>query len=62
MRIITPPNGKLVVNDEDEAQVVLSELLPNQQYFLKALVHVRQDEDKGEVSFLLKPEEERVDK
>ena len=48
-RIITPPGGKLVVSEEDEARVVFSELLPNQQYFLKVLVHVRQDDDNGEV-------------
>lgn len=47
--IITPPNGKLVVSENEEANLILSELLPNQQYFLRVDVHIRKDDEPGEV-------------
>ena len=40
---IKPEDGLFTVNDDDQVEFVLSELLPNKQYFLKTLVNVRDD-------------------
>jgi hypothetical protein len=48
-RVVLPEDGKISVNSEDLAKVIVSELLPNQQYFLKVQVHVRQGQDIDEV-------------
>ena len=40
---ISPQDGMFTVNEDEQAEFVLSELLPNKQYFLKTLVNVRDD-------------------
>lgn len=49
-RVITPKDGKLSVSSGDEASVVLSELSPNQQYFLKIDLHVRKNDEEAILS------------
>lgn len=46
-QVITPPNGKLSVTTADETKFVLSDLLPNKQYFL--MIHVRVKKSDEEV-------------
>jgi hypothetical protein len=38
---VTPKNGLFSVDENEEATFTLSQLLPNQQYFLKVEMHIR---------------------
>ena len=49
--MITPTNGQLEVSPENEARIVLSDLVPNQQYFLRVHAHVKQEASSEEVRF-----------
>ena len=40
---ITPEDGMFHVNDNDQTEFILSELLPEKQYFFKTTVNVRDD-------------------
>eukprot|EP00095_Tigriopus_kingsejongensis_P003970 maker-scaffold310_size212938-snap-gene-0.12 protein:Tk03970 transcript:maker-scaffold310_size212938-snap-gene-0.12-mRNA-1 annotation:"epidermal cell surface receptor" len=48
-RIITPPQGKLSVSENEIANLILTELLPETQYFLKVDIHVRKEDEPGEI-------------
>jgi hypothetical protein len=39
--VIHPKQGSFFVNENSETKVVLTELLPNQQYFLRVALHIR---------------------
>ena len=38
---ITPKNGLFTLDENEETKFMLAQLLPNQQYFLKVEMHVR---------------------
>ena len=45
-----PDSGKVSVSSEGKARLVLAELLPDQQYFLKVELHIMNDGSRDEVS------------
>jgi len=40
-RVVTPPDGRLPVTASGESTLVLTELIPGQQYFLRVALHVK---------------------
>ena len=49
---ITPKNGLFSVDSNDQTTFTLSQLFPNQQYFLKVELHVR-DADEEKVNLFI---------
>ena len=48
-RVVLPEDGKISVSAEGKTRLVLAELLPNQQYFLKVELHLMVEGGRDEV-------------
>ena len=51
-RVVLPEGGTVSVDPEGRSRLVLAELLPNQQYFLKVELHLMAVEGGGEESVI----------
>ena len=51
-RVVLPEGGTISVDPEGRSRLVLAELLPNQQYFLKVELHLMTVEGGGEESVI----------